>query len=202
LGIGCTDEPLYGAITVLKYLVASLVLVVTTVAANAADFTVERVKGTKVSVVTLTGDIVEGDFKKFAAIANKLPNRSAFVVLNSDGGRMIDGLDIGLAIRAKHFGTVAGKVCASACGLIWLAGTPRAVFEFSNVGFHSAYKVEDKAVSGGANAVVGAYLAKLGFSYRTIYYLTNTAPQEMEWLNAAKAKDYNITFNFLEGGKK
>jgi hypothetical protein len=72
-------------------------------------------------------------------------------------------------------------------------------FPFTVVGFHSAYK-EDGSVAGGGNAIVGAYLARLGFKYETIYYLTQTAPKEMEWLDSDKVKKYGISVTVLVPG--
>ena len=112
---------------------------------------------------------------------------------------MSDGLNIGLMIRQKKMATVVFDTCASVCALIWLAGTPRAVFEDSNVGFHAVYNgTEDKTINSGGNALVGAYLKQLGFSYQTIFYLTQTAPEEMEWLNGDKAKKYGIAVTLLD----
>jgi hypothetical protein len=37
-------------------------------------------------------------------------------------------------------------------------------------------------VTAGGNAVVGAYLARLGFSYDAIYTLTKTKPDDMLWM--------------------
>jgi hypothetical protein len=93
--------------------------------------------------------------------------------------------------------------CASACALMWLAGSPRGAFENSKVGFHAAYRTDGKTTieDGTGNAYVGAYLAKLGFSYNAIAYMTQAAPEEMEWLDATKAKKYNIAYTVLKSPK-
>jgi hypothetical protein len=65
------------------------------------------------------------------------------VVLTSPGGLMVPGLIIGEAIRARRFATVAVDECASTCGLMWLAGVWRGVFENSAIGFHSIYEVDE-----------------------------------------------------------
>jgi hypothetical protein len=124
--------------------------------------------------------------------------------LNSQGGRIADAINIGHMIRDRRFRTVVGTACVSSCALIWLAGVERGAFDDSNIGFHSAYNIVEgnKAeVSGGGNAVVGAYLAKLGFSYDTIYYFTKTTPESAEWFTFAKAKELGIRVTKLSGAK-
>jgi hypothetical protein len=73
------------------------------------------------------------------------------------------GLKIGEFIRFKRFRSIALDTCASVCGLMWLAGTPRFVFSDAAVGFHSAYK-EDGSVAGGGNAVIGAAAHLVGLT--------------------------------------
>jgi hypothetical protein len=124
--------------------------------------------------------------------------------LNSAGGRIVDAINIGHAVRTKRFLTVAGSVCASACTFIWLAGVERGAFDDSAIGFHSAYITNgDKAeVSSSGNAVVGAYLTKLGFGYNAIIYFTQAAPDEAEWFNFAKARELGIKVTRLQGTKQ
>jgi hypothetical protein len=63
------------------------------------------------------------------------------------------------------------------------------------------YEIDDKDLpqtSGWANAVVGSYLTRLGLSYGAIAYVTKAAPDEIEWLSPATAKQYGITYRFLQ----
>ncbi len=151
-------------------------------------------------IVYITGPIVDGDAKKFASLTAKYPAGRTLVVLHSDGGSLVNGLDIGLMIRERRMSTVVYGRCVSVCGMMWLAGAPRAVAADARIGFHSAYTVkDDKAVtSGGANALAGGYLVKLGFKWSTIHYLTNTDPEEVEWLNDEKAKELGVSFTMLK----
>jgi hypothetical protein len=165
--------------------------------ANAAEVWEKKISG--VRTVFVRGDIVPEDYEQFHKLTNKLPAGTP-VVLNSNGGKLAAGVKIGEFIRLKRFRSIALDTCASVCALMWLAGTPRFVFSDAAVGFHSAYK-EDGSVTGGGNAIIGAYLAKLGFKYETIYYLTQTAPKEMEWLNSDKAKQHGISATVLPSQK-
>jgi hypothetical protein len=56
----------------------------------------------------------------------------ALVILNSEGGALYAGLNIGITILNKRFNTYAPEICASVCGMIWLAGYTRYVTEKSN----------------------------------------------------------------------
>jgi hypothetical protein len=77
--------------------------------------------------------------------------------------------------------------------LIWIAGTERIVFKNdSRVGFHAAYNPSDGQEHGATNALIGAYLTRLGFNYSAVVYLTSAAPDEMEWLDDGTAKKYGI----------
>jgi hypothetical protein len=180
--------------------IAALVML-TSAAANAADFTVSKVKG-GYYVVLIEGDIVVGDDVKFDKLTRKIPSGNAMIGLISDGGSLGAGLNIGITIRSKRFVTLVSEntKCLSVCAFAWLAGVERFVTKDSYVGFHGAFKFEnDKAeVSGAGNAVVGAYLARLGFSYDAIYMLTKTKPDDMLWMTGELAQKLGIKATILK----
>jgi hypothetical protein len=108
--------------------------------------------------VTIDGIIQEGDDQTFNGLAAALPAGSV-VVLASQGGSVVPALEIGRTIRLKAFRTAvfSDSLCASACALTWLAGTPRFMSVDSHIGFHAAYRVVDgksAGESGVANALV------------------------------------------------
>jgi len=147
-----------------RTLVLAIVATMISCVANAANITVEQQnQGMSISIV---GEITTGDYEKFKAMAAKLPAKS-FVALDSDGGIILEALQIGEMVRAKKFRTVAGGVCASACALIWVAGAERGAFDESHIGFHSAYNAITKQISGSANAIIGeAAMAAFAKSWR------------------------------------
>jgi len=164
-------------------------------AAMAAPVKAAEVTATARNVITISGEVVNGDADKFAAIAVTAP-ADILVILSSRGGRILESMMIGEAIHARHFATgIPNDVtCASACGLIWLAGTPRYIGSTGKVGFHAAYVVKEGVASeaGSGNALIGAYLTKLGLSYGAIFYITSAAPDDMTWLHPADAKRIGI----------
>lgn len=150
-------------------------------------------------IVSINGTFNAGDeavFKKIAAESNR-----AVVVLNSGGGNLVTELEIGRAIRFRGFATAVpeGALCASACALTWLAGTPRLLDDGSKLGFHAAYRVIDGHASeyGAANALVGAYLIQLGLSDRAVVYITSAPPEGMAWLTSNTASQVGIGYEAL-----
>lgn len=162
--------------------------------ATAAEIAVLPDKIGNHPVIVIDGMLEDGDQKKFRDLA--LANEDAAVFFNSPGGNLLAGINIGEAIRLKEFSTVVadGDLCASACGLAWLGGTQRLAGANARIGFHAAYveKNGETNESGSANALVGAYLNKLGMSQSAIVYLTSAPPEDMQWLPLPEAKNYGI----------
>jgi hypothetical protein len=159
--------------------------------ANAADMRVERSADSSRSLlIVINGDIVSGDYAKFKKIADRLPYGTV-VIMTSRGGLLVDGLDIGTTIRAKGFSTFAYDYCMSVCAMMWLAGVQRSTLSDTSIGFHGAgYENGEPSIAG--NALAGAYLANLGFSYKMVAALINVGPKEMNWLSFEWAKALGI----------
>jgi hypothetical protein len=98
-----------------------------------AEINVERNPSGDLVFITIKGELVAGDEKKFAQVP--LQNNMGIVVLNSSDGSTLAGVEIVKAIRLKGFFTyvLADTVCASACGYIWLAGVQRYMGQTSKV---------------------------------------------------------------------
>lgn len=146
----------------------------------------------------LSGLIQAGDDAKLAALLRVTPHPTS-LALASLGGNVQAALAIGTMVRDKALRTVVAPraICASACGLVWLAGTPRVLGENGHVGLHAAYLRRNgvSVETGAANALIGAYLGRLGFGDRAIVYLTSAAPDEMTWILPADRQRYGIAFD-------
>ncbi|MCQ1779409.1 hypothetical protein NOJ05_19560 [Neorhizobium galegae] len=151
-------------------------------------------------IITVTGTLNQGDDDVFRRIISTA--KSGVVVMNSGGGSLTAGLEIGRAIKLRGFATAvtSNTLCASACALAWLAGTPRMLDDASKIGFHAAYKVMNgkPLENGAANALVGAYLNQLGLSDKAILYVTTAPPEGIEWLDIQKAQSIGISFQQLQ----
>lgn len=191
--------------TVLTYLTRSIVIfaIQTIIAlsskAMAADVRVVPT-GSPLELIVFRGEIVHGDADRFLDTVRSV-NLGA-VLFESQGGNLIEGLRIGRAIRRAGFttGVAPETACASACALAWLGGTTRYMHPTSLVGFHAAYVEEDGRVaeSGVGNALVGAYLNELEFGFDAVVFASSASPHEMNWLNAAKARQAGIDVVLLE----
>lgn len=145
-------------------------------------------------IIIVDGELVPGDAERFQGTATGL--RSALVVLRSDGGQLLAGIEIGTTIRLKNFETVVPNDarCASACALAWIGGTRRYVAPRGRVGFHAAWRLVDgkPAEAGSGNALVGAYLNRIALPDRAILYMTQAPPESMSWLTARDAERVGI----------
>ena len=121
-------------------------------------------------IIGIIGDIAAGDLERFRQISLRHPK--AIVVLNSKGGLVYPAIEIGKIIKIMGYTTVVsdGDVCASACALIWMAGSNRVASYDGNVGFHASYRNDNgKLVEvGAANALIGNYLTLLGESAKKL----------------------------------
>lgn len=150
-------------------------------------------------VVIVSGEILPGDGERFANQVERLDH--AIVALTSPGGSVLSGLRMGQLIRDRGFFTlVPGRsVCASSCGLVWLAGKRRFMEPDARIGFHAAYIVRRGRAqeSGAGNALIGAYLSRLGLTDRAILYVAQAAPDDMTWLTPSAAGQLGLDLTVL-----
>jgi hypothetical protein len=174
--------------------IASILLVTTPVVA--AVIMVREQTPDRPSVVVVEGSLAAFDEDQFAAKAASLS--SPFVAFSSDGGSLLAGIRIGEAIRRKGFSTIVpdGRRCASACALAWLGGVERFIGTSGKISFHAAYD-SASGESGVENAVVDAYLSKIGLPHEAAIYITQVAPNEMSWLNMSDAAQRGIKVTLL-----
>lgn len=176
-------------------------------AASAVAADIETIPPKKVDdrvLITIDGEIKSGDDEKFRKIAAEYSD--AIVLLNSEGGMIGPAMDIGRTIKLRGYGTAIYKTgsCASACALIWVAGSKRVVFEGGQVGFHASYLDTDgtKLETGVGNALVGHYLSQLGFGEKTVVFATLAPPDKILWLNDKTASMSGIEFTAIPGDEK
>lgn len=166
----------------------ALVLAAISFPVSALEFS--RSRGRDVAVIFVTGKFLPGDGERFVSYAT---DDKAIIVLESPGGNVVSAITMGEHIRMKGYKTFVApeSICASACALVWLAGSVRGGTETSKIGFHSASDGAG-AITGPGNALVGAYLNKIGVSYKAVAYITSSAPKDMAWLTFDRARDLGI----------
>jgi hypothetical protein len=163
--------------------------------AHAAQFGISRTGPTP--VILVAGDFAYGDGERFQRIATTLPK--ATVAFDSPGGNLLAGLKIGETMRTRGYSSLVpdGSVCASSCAIAWLGGTKRYLGATGRLGFHAASGSD--GVSAGGNALVGAYMARLGLSQDAVFALTATSPDDIAWLDFSSAKQLGITVERYAG---
>jgi hypothetical protein len=177
-------------------LMAFLIFLSSPVVALAAKIDVVSLGPNKPSLVTIDGLIELHDKDQFLQKINNLT--SAIVVFNSDGGNLLAGIQIGETIRLNNFASLVrdGMRCSSSCALAWLGGTIRLMAPRAQIGFHAASNRETGKVTSVGNALIGAYLNKIGLPYTAVVYITTAAPEAISWLSKSDAEKLGIEVSF------
>jgi hypothetical protein len=178
----------------LRTVLAISLFICASVMANAATISVLPSKTPSEATIIVEGDLLPTDIDDFRTKIS--PYSKGMVVLHSRGGSALAGIEIGKIIRFRNFATwvPSGVLCASACAIAWLGGSPRAMGKKALVGFHAAYQIKSGRASetGVGNAVLGSYLGQLGLPDRAIIYLTKSGPNSMTWLTPKDARALGI----------
>lgn len=167
--------------------------------ATAATFTEMR-SADNGTFVLVRGELVGGDADRFNATVQKYTKGS--IVFDSAGGNLVAGVGIGETIRLKGFstGVAPGAMCASSCALAWLGGRERFLPASARLGFHAAYRIEgtNAQETGIGNALIGAYLTRIGLPLEAVLYITQASPNDMTWLTEEAARKVGIAMNVAE----
>ena len=165
--------------------------------AQAATISVQDAGPHDRALIVVRGTFATGDGERF--FAKIAPLSTAIVRLEGSGGSVLAGIQIGETIRLKNMDTLvpAGARCASACALAWLGGSQRFMGPGARIGVHSAADPKSGGVSGVGNALLGAYLNRLGLSYSAVVYIVQAPPDSVMWLSIADAKRLGIDVTLL-----
>ncbi|WP_173934948.1 hypothetical protein [Chelativorans sp. Marseille-P2723] len=169
--------------------------------AEAIEISMER--GNATSIIRVTGPIENGDAERFKAYWNEnaYDSWNFIVSLDSPGGSLIDGIEIGRFLRKVGADTVVkrysptvpgrfsdelpGAECYSACALAFMGGVERDVPDTGRIGFHQFY-------GGGASttaeamertqyiaAMVANYLRDMGAKVELFEIMSLKSPEDM-----------------------
>ena len=136
----------------------------------------------------IIGRIEPGDERKFLALPVVPHGPSIY----QPGGSLDAAIAMGEHIHLNRYATTAMGSCASACALIWLAGSRKTILGGGNVGFHQASLRGTGQASEPANAKLGAYLARLEYGPEVIRFFTLAPPNSMIWLTPAIVKELGL----------
>jgi hypothetical protein len=170
--------------------------------ASAADITSETL-GDGRAVILVIGEIKPGDEEKFRELT--LKNPKAAVAFDSPGGALVPALEMGRMISLRGYPTVVldKSLCASACALMWLAGSQRFLEPGGRLGFHASYRTIDgrQIESGVGNALIGHYLSQINLSQRTVIFASSASPREITWLTEQNRVESGIQFETIVLGR-
>jgi hypothetical protein len=147
---------------------------------NAATIT-EIPSGDGQVLIVVRGEFTNSDADDFNAKVQRYSKGA--VLFESAGGNLVTGVRMGEIIRLKGFstGVSAGTECASSCALAWLGGNERFLPATAHLGFHAAYRMEgaNARETGLGNALIGAYLTRIGLPLEAVLYITQASPDDM-----------------------
>lgn len=151
-------------------------------------------------VITLTGEIAEGDSDQLKTIVKTANDRGRLVSairLDSPGGSIAEAARIAEIVRYGKIATVigGGTTCASACFVVFAAGSPKYVSYSALVGVHGASDAEGReTVEAGATTVLMARALKdLGVPAPILGKMVVTTPDTMVWLTPDDLRSMGTT---------
>jgi ATP-dependent protease ClpP protease subunit len=178
-------------------LLAGYVLAIAT-PASAANFSMtsgcgEDHSDKSCTSIYLDGTIEVQDGGKWKLFLEEIKTPHAIVTLNSPGGSLYDGLTIAHDILNREYDTKVDQGrCASACGLIWLAGKTRYMSPTATIGFHQAKNAITKRKAKDGNDGMFDFYAKHNLSEKAMRYFFSAAPSELAVVTIDKAEEFEL----------
>ena len=148
-------------------------------------------------IITLTGEIVSGDYERFEEQLQRFPE-ARIVYMQSEGGDVSSALNIGKAMHERQMRAVVRDrdYCLSACALAWLGSPSRTLFSNSQVGFHAAWRPDgiDLVEDAVGNAMIGHYINSLGLSVDAVVFATHARPDRLAYIPTQHSSWQGIDF--------
>lgn len=183
--------------------------------ASAIEISMEH--GNATSKIIVTGPIERGDAKRFRDFwdENAYDSFRFVVSLDSPGGSLMDGIEIGQFLRKNGAHTEVrryspavegqyyreerpGAECYSACALAFMGGVEREVADDSKIGFHQFYGGSSTSVpdvmetTQYISAFLAGYLRDMGAQPQLFELLSGTSPSNMFVPTSAQLSALNI----------
>jgi hypothetical protein len=160
-------------------------------------------RGNATSKIIVTGTIENGDARKFQNYwkENAYDSFNFIVSLDSPGGSLMDGVEIGQFLRkvgahtevrrysaevpGQYRDELPGAQCYSACALAFMGGVEREVGDGGKLGFHQFYggnsssTTEAMETSQYVSALIAGYLREMGAKPELFELLSGTSPSNM-----------------------
>ncbi|WP_158742908.1 hypothetical protein [Acidisphaera sp. L21] len=147
--------------------------------------------------VVATGVVSLGDDERMRAVLHSLPpnTRLEGLSLNSPGGDLEEGLRLATSVHDAHVPTVVGPgaICASACFLVFAAGSPMFASTSALVGVHSAsYRGTESADAQLATLRMVRRLSEFNVPDAILGKLVTAHPSQIWWLTRAELESMRV----------
>jgi hypothetical protein len=159
-------------------------------------------------ILLLSGEISEGDAKRFENHLSSMNAKPDLIALHSPGGMVEEAQEIGRAIRDANLSTavLAGGFCVSSCPYILAGGANRIVSLRAIVGMHQHYydqpryipvvfAVEDIQISQGETM---EFLIDMGVDPSIMIYSLNTPPEQIYAFVETELEETKIALELIE----
>lgn len=180
----------------LIHAVASIALMLSPSAGQAMDFTFKPFEEKpNEGVIVASGEIRPGDDEKLHSLVAALPGNTVLtgILLNSPGGSLLEGVRMATTIRNTGLATAAVRVCASACFLMFAAGTRKLALNGARIGVHSASVEGVETI--GSQAVttqMARQAADFGVPPAVIGKMVTTAAADIAWLSQDDLRSMDV----------
>lgn len=165
-------------------------------AAQAMDFTFKLLDGDlNRGVIVAKNKIEPGDDEKLHRFVGELPASTVLVavMLDSAGGNLAEGVKLATTIRNTSLTTAAVGTCASACFLMFAAGTKKMSFDEARIGVHSASLHGVETMESQAITTRMARTASgLGVPASIVGKMVTTPASDIAWLTPAELQSMNV----------
>ncbi len=144
------------------------------------------------------GEIKEGDDKRLHDFVAALPAQAKLfaVGLDSPGGNLREGVYLANSIHSTGLPTIVSSrgMCASACFLMFAAGSTRMASINARIGVHSASSDgEDNGPAQAVTTLMARQAAEFGVPSSIIGKMVTTPPGDITWLNRQDLAAMNTT---------
>ena len=145
----------------------------------------------------LQGEIKPGDTARIVPMLMHLyrQGQTPRLVLDSPGGNILDADKLALLIRKAGLPVTvpAGRMCASACFLLFAASPDRTASMLASIGVHSAsIDGDENIVTLDITTIMAREAAEFGIPAEIIGRMVTTRPSDMAWLTTTELREMGV----------
>ena len=152
-------------------------------------------------VILLAGEITASDPARIREAIKASKGATAItVVLDSSGGVLYPAMEIGRMLRKAQASTVAVRLCASACHVIWASGVSRYVVAGSQLAIHFPFREygDSKEPAFDAFSDLSKYYRDMGATVELSLDIASSDPKRLKILDLNDAKRHGLAFATID----